>query len=202
MENCLEGASAGASNSMTRRMCGCQQSPEPTATVTPTPTQGPIKRVFVTSQRFGGGLGGLTGADQKCNSAAASAGLGGTWKAFIFTASQNARDRIPNAEYHLVVGSWIVARSKPELLDGSIDTSIAVNELGGNTAGLVWTDSDYAGLYLGTAYDCQGWTTSSAGTIFNPIRGWTGVSTSTTSWTTGGGVQTCNTTASLYCFEQ
>lgn len=41
------------------------------------------KRVFVTSTSYNGNLGGLAGADAKCNTRAAAAGLSGTYKAFL-----------------------------------------------------------------------------------------------------------------------
>lgn len=42
-----------------------------------------VKRVFVTSSSYNGSLGGVIGADAKCQSSASGAALGGTWKAII-----------------------------------------------------------------------------------------------------------------------
>lgn len=50
--------------------------------------------VFVTSTDHSGNLGGLNGADSICNSRAMTAGLSGTFKAYVSDSSTNAIDRI------------------------------------------------------------------------------------------------------------
>ena len=44
-----------------------------------------VKRVFVTSANYTGDLGGLVGADSKCQALADSAGLDGNYKAWLST---------------------------------------------------------------------------------------------------------------------
>src|SRR5215207_3926229 len=64
------------------------------------PPQSPDMTFFVTSAGSGKGadLGGLEGADQRCQSLAQAAGAGGkTWRAYLSTqgtGAVNARDRI------------------------------------------------------------------------------------------------------------
>ena len=61
---------------------------------------------FVTSQNPGTGanLGGLEGADAWCASLAEAAGAGGkTWRAYLSTSAENARDRIGP-------GPWVNAK--------------------------------------------------------------------------------------------
>ncbi len=55
-----------------------------TATASPTPAG---KFVFVTSSGFFGNLGGTAGGNTDCNNAASSAGLPGTYKAWLSTAT-------------------------------------------------------------------------------------------------------------------
>jgi hypothetical protein len=54
-------------------------------------------RVFVTSTIYMGYLGGLDGADAKCQSVANAAQLGGTFKAWLRDDTTAARDRLNHA---------------------------------------------------------------------------------------------------------
>lgn len=51
-------------------------------------------RIFLTSTVYDGNLGGLAGADGKCQARATAAGLGGTWKAILSTRTVDARDHV------------------------------------------------------------------------------------------------------------
>ena len=62
-------------------------------TLTPSPTPAP-KRVFVTSTTYKGNLGGLAGADAKCQTRANAASLGGTWKAWLSDSTTSAASRL------------------------------------------------------------------------------------------------------------
>lgn len=65
---------------------------------------------FVTSQNPGNGadLGGLDGADAYCAQLAAAAGAGGkTWRAYLSTSAENARDRIGTGPWYNAVGQLI-----------------------------------------------------------------------------------------------
>ena len=65
----------------------------------PSPTTLPTYKVFNSSTSYNGNLGGLTGADAKCQSRAAAAGLTGTYKAWLSSTTINAKDRLPDAKY-------------------------------------------------------------------------------------------------------
>ncbi|WP_353642037.1 hypothetical protein [Mesorhizobium sp. WSM2239] len=63
---------------------------------------------FITSQGLGNGadLGGLAGADAHCQSLAEAAGSSGkTWRAYLSTSSENAKDRIGS-------GPWFNAKGE------------------------------------------------------------------------------------------
>ncbi len=62
---------------------------------------------FITSKGSGDGakLGGLAGADAHCQSLAAAAGAGSkTWKAYLSTKTENARDRIGDGPWYNAKG--------------------------------------------------------------------------------------------------
>ena len=65
---------------------------------------------FITSNGPGQGadLGGLEGADAHCQQLAASAGVGGkTWRAYLSSSRENARDRIGMGPWHNIKGVMI-----------------------------------------------------------------------------------------------
>lgn len=67
---------------------------------------------FVTSQNPGKGadFGGIAGADAHCAALAGAAGAGGkTWRAYLSTSTENARDRIGTGPWHNAKGEEIAA---------------------------------------------------------------------------------------------
>jgi len=156
------------------------------------------KRVFVTSSTYTGDLGGLVGADAKCQAHADAAALGGTWKAWLSTSSEDARDRITDGHYTLVDGT-IVANSLADLTNGGIWQAIELDEyavvFGSNQA---WTGT----LANGTWYDadCQAWT--SALPADTALIGY--VNLADELWTDGFPSADCSYTdvRGVYCFEQ
>lgn len=176
--------------------------PTPTNTLTPTPTSILVKRVFVTSQRYNGYLGGLSGADLKCQQRADAANLGGTWKAWLSSSTQSATSRLThfNGPYVLINGTTI-ANNWSDLIDGTIASPINVTELNGLVSIPVWTNTDINGEIApnNKTWHCSNWTTSSSSR-----RGNTGETQSSNSrWTTGiSELCSQNNYVGLYCFEQ
>ncbi|MGC1489089.1 MAG: DUF1554 domain-containing protein [Albidovulum sp.] len=88
---------------------------------------------FVTSQNPGNGgdFGGLAGADAHCAALAEAAGVGAkTWRAYLSSSTENARDRIG-------AGPWVNAKGEviAESVDGlhgdnNLTKDTALNELG------------------------------------------------------------------------
>ena len=64
---------------------------------------------FITSEPLdGGNLGGLEGADAHCQQLAEAAGTDGkTWKAYLSSSTENARDRIGSGPWHNASGELI-----------------------------------------------------------------------------------------------
>src|SRR6185436_5158024 len=71
----------------------------------------PMMSFFVTSEKsMTGNLGGLAMADAKCARLAAAAGATAkTWKAYLSTATENARTRIGNGPWFNFKGDMVAA---------------------------------------------------------------------------------------------
>ncbi|MFT4040541.1 MAG: DUF1554 domain-containing protein [Thermomicrobiales bacterium] len=172
--------------------------------------------VFVTSGTFTGAqVNGLAGADQLCQSAADTAGVDGVYKAWISAGSQSPETRF-TASTIASGGPW---RLQPNVVDGvNLPPVVATNfadllscttnclqhaidrtELGDIAAASVWTGTFSDGDV--STDTCAGWTSnniSNSGLFGNASAidpTWTGSRTSTV-------VFGCNTSFSLYCFEQ
>lgn len=165
------------------------------------------KRVFITSTSYngtmGGGPGGLTAADNNCQSRANAAGLGGTWKAWLSTGTKSVASRLTHSifPYSLVDDTTKIADNWTDLTDGSLQASINKNEgniVTGSQA--VWTNTKSDGSIFATDQreNCTDWVTSSAGRV-----GRYGLNDLYTSsgWTDADNTE-CKQSNRLYCFEQ
>ena len=183
------------------------------------------KCVFVTSTTHDGGfgdpfLGGLAGGDQICNDLATAAGLPGTYRAWLSTVGLVGLQGIttPNdrfiktiSPYRLLNGST-VADNYADLTDGSLQTNIDVDETGATIGApfQVWTGTlpDGSTFIFNPAEPgnstCDDWrftTDPSSGTSVTGIAG--DARESTSEWTTASaGLQDCDNSFRLYCFQQ
>ncbi len=177
-----------------------------------------MKRVFVTSSfQFSGNLGGLSKADATCTQFASGAGMGGSWKAWLSTASANATDRISGD------GPWYRT-------DG---VKAFNNKANLATTPLVTIDRDENGNIIGPQQHCVWTGTLIGGTAAKPtdVYGSECPATATANcqdWTVAGGcaasvgapdgaatwtattsgnpgkvsASLCSSQCRLYCFEQ
>jgi cysteine-rich repeat protein len=163
--------------------------------------------IFVTSTRYDGALGGLAGADAKCNEHAAAAGLpgAGRFMAWLSTGQVDARDRLLHSEVpYILPSNTQVANHWNELSGGGLDHPISEDELGmavavnnpncETGAGLAWTGSQNTGNAL--MQHCEDWTvnlgaTGVAGFIGEVEPQWSAVC-----------LMGCTLQARLYCLEQ
>jgi hypothetical protein len=170
------------------------------------------KRVFVTSTLYDANLGGLAGADAKCQERAAASGLGGIYKAWLSDANGNTpalRLTRSSGPYVLVTGV-LLADNWNALTTRTLQHTIDTTELGvaagaattsacGATS--VWTDSFEDGTLFSGTETCLDWTDA------------TGVASSWGDWTSqvhwssncnGGNTAAigCGSLNALYCFEQ
>jgi len=163
------------------------------------------KRVFVTSQNYNGNLGGVDGADDKCQFLADAAELDGKWKAWISVSgiSSPVTSFSKDSGYMLVNG-LIIATSWTDLTDGTINYRINVDETGSNSPNFyVWTNTNTSGdtAISIPAGSCDGFTAvmNDEGIFHYTYAGWN--TKTAASWT-----QTltlhCGNECKLYCFEQ
>ncbi len=196
----LPGVSSNGDDSCTSQqntsICICNR---PGVEPEPTPTT-----VFVTSETFTGNLGGLDGADEKCQRLATAAGLGGTFKAWLSTANENAKDRIPQEGPYQLVNGTVISDTLPGLLDNAIDAPILVDEsLNRPVAGTVYTGTGPDGIVSGFgSFTCGGWT-SAAGCSQTAVIGEN--ASTTRSWTAISDFGDCNQSECsfarhIYCF--
>ena len=203
--------------------------PSPSVSPSPTPSQSPspnpttdYKRVFLTPTRYNGNLGGLSGADQKCQVAANTANWGGVWKAWLSDGTTSAADRLSHFSGRYVkpantisgtgVGI-VVANSWNDLVTIGVRSAIDGYPGGGfNSNGTaVWTNTNTDGYRLGSniggASHCNNWTSSSSNNEGSTGLAW-GLNPQWTRNTYNPTQNTdsfhwpCNSTIPLYCFEQ
>ncbi|MFH1399309.1 MAG: dockerin type I domain-containing protein [Candidatus Woesearchaeota archaeon] len=161
--------------------------------------------VFVSSQVYNGNLGGLSGADAKCNALAKQAGLTGSFKAWFSDQSVDVKDRftVKDKPYVLKNGKP-VANDFADIL--SCSPSCLLNKINITEKGLaapttissVWTGTASTGAKIGADgnSNCKSWTQSS-----NSYTGQVGSYAAINGeWTSKTKYQ-CNLQFSLYCFE-
>jgi len=155
--------------------------------------------MFVTSGTWSGQeLGGLAGADAKCQAAAESAMLPGTYKAWLSDSTTSARDRLPPGDrVYVSPGGSVLAYGWPQLVSGVLNYRPNMNEWLLEEWGVsVWTGTSSDGTSSG--YTCGNWySASEEGTrgkpwdLPNPDGRWT-------DWS----VLSCELAGRLYCIQQ
>ena len=178
------------------------------------------RTVFITSGVFDGNLGGIAGANAKCQTAADSAGSvvpAGTYHAWLSTDAGGS----PNTNFTQSTAGYIrpdgviVADDYADLTDGDIQATIKITELGGENEvnRVVWTSTDESGdqidiplattvLECSITTNCFGYTDNRRGR--NGFCGTVGVSQNAgtgAGWSFNGGFG-CIAGLSLYCFQQ
>jgi len=161
-----------------------------------------IKRVFVTSTSYDGNLGGLAGADAKCQTRAAAANLGGAWKAWLSDGTASAASRLTHSRGPYVrLDGATVANNWADLTDGTIRNAIYLDEFGKDHPGEVWTNTYPNGEaigYMNTKFgNCTNWMSNNYD--YNGYDGFVGATYS--GWTYFFN-RFCVYEYSLYCFEQ
>lgn len=165
-----------------------------------TRTVGP-KRVFVSSQTYDGDLGGLIGADSKCQVLADNVNLGSTFKAWLSDGTTSVASRFTQSTLNYVLlNGTIIANGWSDLTDGSIDNLINRDENSTlRASATAWTNTTVSGSIDNTSPSrtCENWT--------NNISSNDG-DYGSTSWTdyewTNSNYGPCNQVRRLYCFEQ
>lgn len=177
---------------------------------TPPPPRGGPKIVFVTDGRYtgdlateGGGASGLAGADAVCTREARNAGRTGTFKAWLSTATQNAKDRIAAVgPWRSVDGTVVFANAAADRPAAFLRFTAAGTDLLFSTSREVWTGTNALGLRTASGATCGDWTTAVQLGTYGELA-WINPR-----WTDAQDVQgssatkPCTEHLRLYCFEQ
>ena len=165
------------------------------------------KIVFATSGTYNGNLGGLAGADAKCQELADVAGLPGTYRAWLSDGTASVSDRFDrDHDYAPFLRSDRVriADDWEDLTDGTLLVAINRDEFGNtlDTTGggdSAWTNTDKGGARFSSTQDCGGWTSTGLFTS-SSYSGF--VSETDVQWTAKASRMSCQNQHRLYCFQQ
>lgn len=157
---------------------------------------GSAKRVFVTSLAYD-----ATVAPTVCQSVADSAGLGGTWVAWL--SEKYTTESYPAIDTVKGTGPWKLLTGETAFANhGQLATApsvmIDVTEMGTKldvNASQVWTGTATGGQPDGL--DCGGWSSNSGASY-----GLVGSFASPATWTDSGSSAACSYANHVYCFEQ
>jgi hypothetical protein len=163
--------------------------------------------VFVASQVYTGNLGGLSGADAKCQGLANAAGVTGTFKAWLSDRMTAASSRLSHGSVpYALVDRTVVAPNWSGLTSGTLVHAIDETESGapppttplceGGVGHTAWTNTLEDGSKIGPA-DCNKWGSSTAGMM----SGGVGSADRTTKWSNDCTLS-CSQSAALLCIQQ
>ena len=172
------------------------------------------KRAFITSLKYNGNLGGLAGADAKCQARADAASLGGTWKAWLSDSKTSAASRLTHSPlpYRLLNGS-VLANNWADLTSGSIKVEFRISETGqpvpyhpgGGTGGCSWVGGMFFFPWTATANDGAIWAPAGTCSDWTSTGGSAGVGLggySLSQWTQWCQNFPCTWENHLHCLEQ
>ena len=145
-------------------------------------------------------MGGLVGADEKCNTHAGLAGLPGTYKAWLSDSVASPSTRFTHATVPYVrVDDVVVANNWADLTDGTLAAAIDVNESGAAPPdSYAWTNTNPDGTAFSASTSCGDWLDDSGAS-----DGRAGESAyNTTLWTSSFNDDCSNSFEALYCFQQ
>lgn len=162
-------------------------------------------KVFLTPVSGYGNFGGLSAADSKCSTAAATSsfGLSSSWKAILSDSTTNAVDRLPWSWGTLktVSGTTVVDGGYNDLWDGTLDSAINVDANGIVVTGSVWTGTSIEGIKYNAAgstdsqYYNTNWSALSGSAIYGTIG------STSAQWINTGTSAAGTTGFYLYCME-
>jgi len=153
------------------------------------------KRAFVTSTATQGNMGGLAGADARCQALANAANLPGVYKAWLSDSQASPLTRFTHSTlpYIRVDGSQIAA-DWASLIGSSHSGGISSDEFGTYLSTIsIWTGTNDNGSAAST---CNNWTSNDS-----MLNGTFGGSTYSSAWSNTG-THPCDFGTNMYCFEQ
>jgi hypothetical protein len=169
--------------------------------------------VFVTSQTFTGNLGGISGADDKCVTAAkANPSISGiAFRAWLSDSGIDAKTRLVNGtKAYRRTDNTVMATTWTDLTDSSLILPLALDETGKQLTGSefdrsTWTGTDPTGTWdgstTGTNDTCLDWLSDS---VTNSAS-FGDSDTTDVNWSEVVGepvaTSSCNALKHIYCFE-
>lgn len=154
------------------------------------------RKMFVTTNTYDGNLGGLAGADAKCQAEAVQRNLPGTFKAWLSDSTTSAASRLSHSRFPYVrPDGQMIATEWADLVDGSIGVRLYQGTASFVADKWPWTGTTADGNSHPST--CQDWTTNSS-----TWRGMQGdIMVTSGRWTedSSGG---CNTPVPLVCVQQ
>jgi hypothetical protein len=151
--------------------------------------------VFVTSTTSTANLGGIAGADSVCQARAQSAGLAGTYRAWLSTTTASAISRLGSASGWVRPDGKPVVNTTADLAAGKMFFPIRITESGGDALeSSVHTATTSDGTLHPNSSTCNNYTAADNQQIEQ------GFSSGLASPFTAFGSATCGSTARLYCF--
>ena len=160
------------------------------------------KTVFVTSATFKSNLGGLAGADGKCQAAAddaASIVPSGTYLAWLSDGTDSPDTRFTKSAHpYMLPDGTKIAEDFSDLTDGSILHPINIDPTGKRLGVQVfWAATKADGRTAQSFLTCAGWTNSTG-----KFRGALGGTAKTSTLWSAGSMERCGLSAKLACFQQ
>ena len=124
-------------------------------------------RIFVSSQTFDGDLGGISGADQTCNTLAGNENLGGNWEAVLSTSGTDLKSKLTlDAAVVRLDGTTVIANGAPIWQVMESNNPVLVDESGQSIPTCTMCDDDL--VWTGTSSDgtatndtCNDWQSGS-----------------------------------------
>jgi hypothetical protein len=153
------------------------------------------RRVFVSSVTLAATA--VADGDSVCQGLADDAGLAGEWVAWVSTSDVDARDKLTmGAGPYVLLDGTVIADDEVDLLDGSIDAPIDLDETGTpyEVITAVWTGTEIDGTVGDET--CADWST--ADNTVTGVRG--NVTVTGNGWTQLVSVA-CLSSVRIYCFE-
>ena len=158
--------------------------------------------VFVTSEMYQGtALGGLYGADQRCRSLAAKAGLARplTFQAWLSTPTMSASDRLLHSRgRYVLVNGLVVAQNWDALTSGTLENAIMVDETSMTRNSPVWTGTLASGQPAPDSDFCEDWDDDS---MLLKLGGFGASMSTDVTWSYFEDAS-CDSNARLYCLQQ
>jgi len=159
------------------------------------------RRVFVTQADYTGNLGGIFGADEKCDTEVGA--TPGTYKAWLSDDSMSPASRF-DKEFkgnYCLASKVSIATGWLDLVDGTLNHRINIDHTGEEIIEMmgsnVWTNTNANGMTASATSHCVKWSSTMMG-----LSGLGKTTDTESGWTKEVGyIQPCSSPARLYCFE-